>query len=82
MNKVLACRAFGIVDGLQLMTHVYLGLYPELQQLVVEPSDDVTLSEYIEFIEQKCKAQKNVLTISASFDSPTHQERRPSQAVG
>ena len=44
------------------MTHVYLGLYPELQQLVVEPTEGVMLSEYIDIVEQKCRAQKNVLT--------------------
>ena len=61
MEKMRYAKAFGSVQPLQLLTHVYNGIYPPLRQLLREPSATDNAATYIAYMEDTARAHAEVV---------------------
>ncbi|KAK0714106.1 hypothetical protein B0T26DRAFT_874064 [Lasiosphaeria miniovina] len=64
-EKMRYCKAMGFTDITNVMTFIYAGIEPSIQQLIHEPDSSMTIDEYLASVEEKTKASARVLNGTA-----------------
>lgn len=61
MQKIRYARDFGVEQDLQLLTYVYMGIYPNLRQLIRQPNSTSTIGAYLTDIEDVARSHSLAL---------------------